>query len=226
MLARCLTAIASLVCIFGTVGTPADAMNTATNPPTSFFQLPASVAGLPAFYEQLAEGGVCTTSNNQCRATSFSATAANCGTQGVPISCVFYEYGATPNIGEPGAAGIYGVNIFTNASIAQRYNRDVRDAAAQITEDAQIAPLLPIAAPVDAATEWLRGVAKKSGTSTLCVAEGGVRYKAITMDAVIRSFRSTTLPGSYPCSAEYHWVTKVLRALYIRAEATHASGSA
>ena len=77
---------------------------------------------------------------------------------------------------------------------------------------------------MDAGTEWLRGVAKKNGTATLCVARGGVRYNAITLDAEIQNFHSATLPGSYPCSAEYHWVTQVLRALYVRAEVVHAGG--
>ncbi len=220
---RCWKAVVATICLLGTMAAPAVATRAAANPPLSFFRLPASVAGRPAFYDQLAEGGACDASNDHCHATGTSATA-NCSTQAAPIPCVFYDYGATPNIGEPGAAGAYGATIFASASVAQRYNRDARDGAAQLTQDGQTAPLLPIANPVDAVTEWLRGVAKKNGTSTLCVASGGVRYNAIMLNANIENFHSTMLPGSYPCSAEYHWVTRVLGALYARAQAAHGSG--
>ncbi len=227
MRVRCLRAAAATVCmlgtILGTMGAPAEAMHAAANPPTSFFQLPASVAGRPAFYGQLSEGGVCDASNDHCHATGTSETG-NCNTQAAPISCVFYDYGATPNIAQPGAVGAYGVTIFATAPVAQRYNRDARDGAAHLTQDGPMAPLLPIAVPVDAATEWLRGVARKNGASTLCIATGGARYNAITLNATVQNDHSATPPGSYPCSAEYHWVTRVLRALYARAQAAHADG--
>lgn len=212
-----------VVCVLGIMVAPAKAMHAAANPSLSSFRLPTSVAGRPAFYGQLAEGGACDASNDHCHATGTSAIG-DCGTQTAPIPCVYYDYGATPNIAEPGAAGTYGAIIFATGPVAQQYNRGVRDSAAHLTQDGRTTPLLPIAAPVDAATEWLRGVAKKNGASTLCVASGGVRYNAITLNANIQNFHSTTLRESYPCSAEYHWVTQVLRALYARAEATHADG--
>ncbi len=134
MLARYLGAAVTAICIFGTMAAPAEAMRTVANPPLSSFRLPAAVAGRPAFYGQLSEGGACDASNDHCHATGTSATG-DCGTQTTPIPCVFYEYGATPNIAEPGAAGTYGATIFASGAVAQRYNRDARDGAAQLTQD-------------------------------------------------------------------------------------------
>ena len=79
---------------------------------------------------------------------------------------------------------------------------------------------LPIAQPV-ADNEWLRGyetpVSPQNGLRD-CYAVAGVRYNNILMVAQVDNDNSVTPPGDVTCQTSYKWSTRVLAALYTRAQ--------
>ncbi len=179
-------------------------------PPPRYFHLPVAIAGTPHFYG--GEGGGCNASNANCTRTDTSGHY-RCGPA---IYCQGYQYGVAANVPVVSALppyGFYDVSIYDSINPARESNRMARDAGID-PNLATPAPLLPIAQPV-ADNEWLRGEPLAGG----CIVEAGVRYRNVTMLAYTMDNGSVTAPGSYLCSAEYHWATRVLRALYLRAVA-------
>jgi len=177
-------------------------------PSPRYFHLTVSIAGTPRFYG--GEGGGCDASNANCTQTDTSGHY-RCG----PASyCQVYQYGVAANVRVVSVQppyGFYDVSIYDSVAAAQESNRTARDGGID-PNLATPAPLLPIAQPI-ADNEWLRGEPLAGG----CIVEAGVRYRNVTMLAYTTDRGTVTPPGSYLCSAEYHWATRVLRALYPRA---------
>jgi hypothetical protein len=81
---------------------------------------------------------------------------------------------------------------------------------------------LPLAHPVNATTEWLRGYLSRPSPQFVghprdCYAMGGIRYQNVLMLAQVDDWGAVTPRGQAPCQMATSWTTRVLAALYARA---------
>ena len=187
-------------------------------PAASYYHLPASVAGKPAFYG--GEGGVCDKSNDYCKKTD---TVGNykCGRAGAPeVHCQSYQYGVAANVrtqhNRPYSK--YEVAIYPSSVTAQQANSDGRVGAAR-DDGGHPIPRIAIAQPLNQ-EEWLYGKAL-DGAATDCIMSGGVRYQNVVLFAYVTDQGSITPPGAKTCELESRWVLRVLSALYARTVHLH-----
>jgi len=139
-----------------------------------------------------------------------------------------FTYEVTPPLASKGFVnGIYWVGVFTTIDAARAMNLKTRDLtrySGYVAGDPSwfvdtSAGRLPIAQPV-ADNEWLRGYETPVTQNGLrnCYAVAGVRYNNILMVAQVDNYNSVTPLGYVTCQTSYKWSTRVLAALYTRAQ--------
>jgi hypothetical protein len=177
--------------------------------PLLFFRVPVMIGGKPHPY-QGGEGGLI----NPPVESFFIAT----GEPGQPQA---YDYGVDPNVPGGHATGRYIVSIYRTAADAQAWivlaqrRVGVDDAGTPI-------PFLPVAHPVNP-NERLSGEEFPGQSGRVgCMASGFVAYRNVTIEDNIENFASIPLAGTRHCTAEYHWTTRVLRAVYAKVVAYSA----
>lgn len=177
--------------------------------PVSFFQLPASIAGKSA--PSVREGTGC---SGPCPPLSRYQSGVN----GAPNAFVYDV--APPLPTKAFVNGIYMVTIYKTIDGARAANLAARDKANPPWLIDDQASRLPISQPV-ADNEWLRGyqspVSPQNGMRD-CYAVAGVRYATVLMFAQVDAYNSVTPPGYVTCQTSYKWSTRVLAALYMRAQ--------
>jgi len=175
----------------------------------SFFQLPRNIVGKSS--HSLREGSVC---GAPCPPLSRYERGIN----GAPNAFV-YEV-APPLPSKAFVNGIYMVTIYKTVDSARAANLTARDKGTPQWLLDMSAPPLSIAHPA-ANNEWLRGYQKQGGPQdgpADCYAAAGVRYNNILMLAQVDNYNSVTPPGYVTCQTSYKWSTRVLAALYARAQ--------
>lgn len=183
----------------------------AASSPLDLYRLAPSVAGKPQHY--FGEGGGC---GQPCPTETYTPG------RGSAQPTVYY-YGVTPNVAirktpeRGGVEAYYTVSVYTAVETARKVNLAALQNAN--LDGTTPAPLLPISAPV-ASNEWLRGHVIGGSIPNQCSARAGVRHGNSVIDAYIINYASANGQPA-PCSAEYHWATRVLTALYGKVVATH-----
>jgi len=190
-------------------------VNAARFTPLNLYRLPPSIAGSPHHY--FGEGGGC--DPQPCTTESYNP--------GVGITApAIYHYEVTPNVpsrGTPnngGVQGYYDVVLYATATDARKAN--LKSEGQSNLDGTRAAPLLPIASPV-APTEWLRGHVVAGGIPNQCAARAGARYGNAVVDAVLINYAAVRTGQPYLCYAEYHWATRVIKALYEKATAVSSN---
>lgn len=186
------------------------------NPITAHFRLPDTLTGKLA--PSMRAGSGCST-----------PCAPLADYQPGPPAIFTYEV-SPPLASKAFVNGIYWVGVYKTVEAARAENLRLRDLTS-LGHSGYTAsdPLwlmevatkpLSIAAPV-ADNEWLRGylspVSVQNGLRD-CYAIAGVRYNNILMLAQVDNYNSITPPGFVTCQTSYKWSTRVLAALYTRAQ--------
>lgn len=184
------------------------------NPITNRFRLPSNLGGALASSRRAGSG---------CEAPCTPLADYVAG----PPAVFTYEV-APPLPSKSVVNGIYWVGVFPTIDAARAMNLKTRDLTRFVGYSAgdpswfvdTAASRLPIAQPV-ADNEWLRGyetkVSPQDGTRD-CYAVAGVRYNNVLMVAQVDNYNSVTPPGYATCQTSYKWSTRVLAALYLRAQ--------
>lgn len=183
------------------------------NPITNHFRLPVSIAGKLS---------------PSMRAGSGCETPCPPLAEYHPGSPAVFTYQVAPPLPTKGMVnGIYWVGVYRTVAAARAENLRAMDmietpGAGNPTGDPYWleepgSPALPIAAPV-ASNEWLRGREITINGMRDCYAIAGVRYNNILMLAQVDNYNSVTPPGYVYCQTSYKWSTRVLAALYGRAQ--------
>jgi len=176
-------------------------LSASTFNPLDLYRLHISIVGKPHHY--FGEGGAC--DPQPCATETYNPGA------GITHPTI-YHYEVTPNVPTRyNVEGYYDVILYATVEDARKANLRARQNSS--LDGTTPAPLLPIAGPV-ASTEWLRGHPIGSGVKGQCAAMSGARAKEAVIDAYVINYASVKGGQSYPCSAEYHWATRVLKALY------------